>query len=126
MASEPLIQIRPSTLAAVQNHAAFTFEPGMFYFLSGSFNLISTPTFSGSTLTFKFDRFASDWEKDVYMVVVRELVDALDVTYENSILECVAHSLQSPPVLTIVIQPTCSKGSMRGCQACPRKPTGIE
>jgi hypothetical protein len=97
MASEPLIQIRPSTLAAVQNHAAFTFEPGMFYFLSGSFNLISTPTCSGSTLTFKFDRFARDWEKDVYMAVVRELVDALDVTNEKSILECVSHSAITLP-----------------------------
>jgi hypothetical protein len=69
------------------------------FILSGSFELISTPTRVGSTdpdglLTFKFDASASDWDNSVYMEIVKKLVDALNVKDGKSILECVAHSLQ--------------------------------
>ena len=49
---------------------------------------------SGSTdpeglLTFKFDTSANDWDNEVYMVVVQNLLDSLVDKDGKSILECV-------------------------------------
>jgi Ulp1 family protease len=73
MVLEPLIQIHPSVLATVQNHAEFAFEPGS--------------TDPDGLLTFKFDTSASDWDNDVYMGVVKKLADALSVNDGKSILD---------------------------------------
>ena len=109
MTSEPLIQIRPDVLATVHSHAAFKFKPGMFFafhFLVDS-HLIPIPTCLGSSdldkgfLTFKFHKSASDWDENVYMGIVRKLVDAVIVKDGKSILECVPFFLQLPHRLTL-------------------------
>jgi len=75
------------------------------YFFSGRFQLIPIPTYSGSSdllegfLTFKFHTSASDWDDNVYMGIVRKLVDAVNVQNGKSILKY-ALSLQLPPMLT--------------------------
>ena len=73
---------------------------------SGRFHLIPIPTCLGSSdlnkgfLTFKFHKSASDWDENVYMGIVRKLVDAVIVKDGKSILECVPF-LQLPHRLTL-------------------------
>jgi hypothetical protein len=79
----------------------------MFFYISfsGRFHLIPIPTCLGSSdllegfLTFKFHTSASDWGDNVYMGIVRKLVDALVVRSGKSILRYTP-SLQLPPMLT--------------------------
>jgi hypothetical protein len=52
------------------------------------------PTYLGSScpkglLTFKFDTSAREWDGDVYMGIVQNLVDAVVPKDGKSILECV-------------------------------------
>lgn len=71
--SEPLIHIRPTVSATLQSHDAFKFKPGSSDLLEGS-------------LTFKFHTSASDWDDNVYMGIVRKLVNAVAVKNEKSTL----------------------------------------